>query len=182
MTHGSPALRRSAWAADSSRIRLSSLTRVGTGAAAAFAVVGLAFASGGYPPADHGIVILAFALVVLVASLVADAVPVDRLSLLLFSGLVGLALWELASVTWAAAAAWPVLEAERGLIYAAAAAALVLVVRRDRVVSLVVGIVAGTTFVAVYALATRVFPGHIGGPGRPDRREPARRAERLRVN
>ena len=75
MTHGSRALRRSVWAADSSRIRLSSLSRVGTGAAAAVTVVGLAFASGGYPPADHGLIILAFALVVLVASLVVDAVP-----------------------------------------------------------------------------------------------------------
>jgi O-antigen ligase/Flp pilus assembly protein TadD len=104
---------------------------------------------------------------VLVASLVADAVPRDRLSLLFVGGLVGLALWELASVMWAAAAAWPVLEAERGLIYAAAAAALVLVVRRDRVASLVMGIVAGTTLVALYALATRLFPEHVGGAHDP---------------
>jgi hypothetical protein len=69
------ALRRIARRADSSCIRLSSLSRVGTGAAAAVTVVGLAFASGGYPPADHGLIILAFALVVLVASLVVDAVP-----------------------------------------------------------------------------------------------------------
>ena len=103
----------------------------------------------------------------LVASLVADAVPFDRLSLLFVGGLVGLALWELASVIWAAAAAWPALEAERGLIYATAAAALVLVVRPDRVASLVIGIVAGTTFVAIYALATRVFPEHLGGPHDP---------------
>ena len=103
----------------------------------------------------------------LIASLVADAVPRDRLSLLFVGGLVGLALWELASVIWAAAAAWPVLEAERGLIYAAAAAALVLVVRRDRVASLVMGIVAGMTLVALYALATRLFPEHLGGAHDP---------------
>ena len=103
----------------------------------------------------------------LVASLVVDAVPRDRLSLLFVGGLVGLALWELASVMWAAAAAWPVLEAERGLIYAAAAAALVLVVRRGRVASLVMGIVAGTTLVALYALATRLFPEHLGSPHDP---------------
>jgi tetratricopeptide (TPR) repeat protein len=151
------------WAADSSRIRLSSLSRVGTGAAAAVALVVLAFASGGYPPADHGMLILAFALVVLVVSLVADVVPLDRRSLLFVGGLAGLALWELASVAWAAAAAWPVLEAERGLLYAVAGGALVLVVTRGRVVALVAGIVAGTTLVALYALATRLYPGHVGG-------------------
>jgi O-antigen ligase len=97
----------------------------------------------------------------------ADDVPLDRRSLALVGGLAGLALWSLASVAWSPAAAWPVLEAERGLLYAAAAAALMLVVARERVTSLVAGIVAGTTIVSLYALATRLFPGHVGGPYDP---------------
>ena len=132
-------------------------------AAAALTVVTLAFASGGYPPADHGVLILAFALVVLVVVFVADEVPLDRRSMVFVGGLAGLALWALASVAWSPAAAWPVLEAERGLLYAAAAAALVLVVTQERVASLVFGIVAGATVVSAYALATRLFPGHVGG-------------------
>ena len=111
--------------------------------------------------------ILAFALVVLVASLIARAVSLDRRSLLFVGALGGLALWQLASAAWAPAAAWPVLEAERGLIYAAAALVLIVVATRDRIASLVAGIVAGTTIVALYALATRVFPGRLGGATDP---------------
>lgn len=155
-------------AADSSRIRWSSLSRHLTGAAAAVAIVGLAFSSGGYPPAGFGVLVLAFALVVLVVSLVADALPLDRRGLMLLGTLFGLALWQLASVGWAATATWPVLEAERGLLYATAAAALVLVVTRERVTSLVGGIVCGATLVSLYALATRLFPGRVGGAYAPE--------------
>ncbi len=95
--------------------------------------------------------------------LAADEVSLDRRSLALVGGLGGLALWALASVVWAPAAAWPVLDAERGLLYAVAAAALVLVVTRERVTSLLAGVVAGVTVVSLYALATRLFPGHVGG-------------------
>jgi O-antigen ligase len=94
-------------------------------------------------------------------------VQVDRRSLVFVGALAGFALWALASVAWSAAVAWPVLEAERGLIYVAAAAAFVLVVTRERVTALVAGIVAGTTFVALYALGTRLFvddsPDPLGG-------------------
>src|SRR5262249_28112357 len=48
-----------------------------------------------------------------------------------------------------------------------APAPLVLVVPRGRVVPLLSGIVAGVSVVGVYALATRVFPGRIGGPYDP---------------
>jgi len=113
------------------------------------------------------VLILAFALVVLVVVFVADEVPLDPRSVALVGGLAGLALWSLVSVVWSPAAAWPVLEAERGLLYAAAAAALALVVTRARVASLVAGIVAGATAVSLYALATRLFPGHVGGPYDP---------------
>ncbi len=89
--------------------------------------------------------------------------PCDRRSIAFVGALAGLAIWALASVWWSPAAAWPVLEAERALLYAAAAAALVLVVARERVASLVAGIVVGATAVSVYALATRLFPGHVGG-------------------
>ena len=149
--------------ADTWRIRLRSLTILAPGAAAGAAVVTLAFASGGYHPADHGLLTLAFALVALTEVLAADEVSLDRRSLALVGGLAGLTLWALASVVWAPAAAWPVLDAERGLLYAVAAAALVLVVTRERVTSLLAGVVAGVTAVSLYALATRLFPGHVGG-------------------
>lgn len=111
---------------------------------------------------------LAFALVVLVVSLVADSVPFDRRGLVLVGALACLALWQLASTAWAATAAWPVLEAERGLLYTCAAAALVLVVTRERVAALVGGLLCGVTLVSLYALATRLLPGRIGGPYDPE--------------
>jgi O-Antigen ligase len=107
--------------------------------------------------------VLAFALVALTAVLVVDEVWLDPRSLALVGGLAGLALWALASAAWAPAVAWPVLEAERGLLYAVAALALGLVVTPERVVSLLAGIVAGVTAVSLYALATRLFPGRVGG-------------------
>ena len=106
--------------------------------------------------------ILAFALIGLVASLVGDQLPFDRRGLLLVGGLAAFALWQLVSALWAPAAAWPVLEFERGLLYATASAALVLVVTRERVTALTAGIVAGAAAVSLYALATRLYPGRVG--------------------
>jgi hypothetical protein len=139
-----------------------SIASVVTGAAAA-AVVTLSFSSGGYFPADHGLLILGFALVALVAVLVSDQLPVDRRALALIVAVAGLAAWQLLSVLWSATATWPVLEAERSLVYATAAAALVLVITRERAPSLLAGIVVGVGTVSVYALATRLFPERIGG-------------------
>jgi O-Antigen ligase len=140
-----------------------SIARLVTGIAAAAVVVTLSFASGGYFPADHGLLMLGFALVALVAVLVADELELDGRSLALVGALAALACWQLLSILWAPTATWPVLEAERTLVYATAAGALVLVVTRERASSLVAGLVAGISIVALYALATRLFPGHVGG-------------------
>jgi O-Antigen ligase len=102
-----------------------------------------------------------------VAVLVVEDLALDRRSFVLVVGLAGLGVWQLLSTQWSPTATWPVLEAERTLVYAAAAAALVLVVTRERVVPLLTGIVAGVSVVAVYALATRLFPRRVGGPYDP---------------
>src|SRR6185436_14687872 len=58
----------------------------------------------------------------------------------------------------------PVLEAERGILYVAAtAAALLLLSTREASAALLGGIVAGAVLVSLYALGTRLFPGHVGG-------------------
>ncbi|HSJ94588.1 MAG TPA: O-antigen ligase family protein, partial [Gaiellaceae bacterium] len=100
---------------------------------------------------------------VLTVGLVADDATLDRRSLVLPVALAALGLWALASVAWSPAVAWPVLEAERLLLYATAAGALVLVVRPGRVEALLAGIVSGSAAVGLYALSTRLFPGRIGG-------------------
>ena len=56
------------------------------------------------------------------------------------------------------------LEAERGVLYlAAAAAAILLLSFRAAFAALLGGVVAGTVAVALYALATRLFPGRVDG-------------------
>ncbi len=56
------------------------------------------------------------------------------------------------------------MEAERGLLYvAAAAAAIVLLSFREAFAALLGGVVAGVVALSAYALATRLFPGRIGG-------------------
>jgi O-antigen ligase len=143
-----------------------SIANLVTGVAAAGVLVTLSFSSGGYFPADHGLLILGFALVALAAVLVRDELPTDRRTLAVVCALSGLALWQLLSILWSPTATWPVLEAERSLVYATAAAALALVITRERVDALLVGVVVGVGIVSVYGLATRLFP-EVGGPYDP---------------
>lgn len=133
------------------------------GAVAAALVVALAFHSGGYFASEWGLVALAFALAAITALLVADGVGLGRLDALVLAGLSALGLWQLLTIQWSTGAGVPVLEAERTLVYLCAAAALLLCLTPARVPSLLAGVVAGVTAVAVYALGTRLLPGTMGG-------------------
>jgi hypothetical protein len=157
--------------ADSSGIRRSTLSMLGTGVAAALVVVVLAFASGGYLPASYGVLLLAFARLALTSVLVVDDLALDRRTLAFAGGLAGLALWSLASWRWSAAAAWPVLEAERGLLYATAVAALAFVLTRERIPSLVAGSsTAWSTFEEGALVQAAIFRFEPGGRLRRHRR------------
>jgi hypothetical protein len=139
------------------------LVRVAPGVAAAGFVVVLAFHSGGYYASEWGLVAFAFLLATVMVLVLADRVTTDRRRMAMLSALVALMLWQSLSVLWSTGAGVPVLEAERTLLYVAAAAALLLSVTRAMVPSLVGGLVAGVTVVALYALATRLSPGTVGG-------------------
>jgi O-antigen ligase len=96
--------------------------------------------------------------------LIADLPLPGRRELAFLGGLAALALWALASTTWSPGATAQVLEAERGVLYvAAAAAAIFLLSFREAFASLLGGVLAGAVAVALYALATRLFPGRVGG-------------------
>lgn len=128
------------------------------------AVSALAAANGGYFPSEWGLAALGFALVSSTVILVVDAPRPNRLELAFLSGLTALALWAVLSSLWSPGAAAPVLEAERGVVYvAAAAAACLLLSSRDAIPALLGGVVAGAVAVSLYSLATRLFPGHVGG-------------------
>ena len=96
--------------------------------------------------------------------LVADVPRPGPRELAFVGGLAALALWALTSIAWSPGATAPVLEGERGLLYvAAAAAALLLLSFREAAPALLGGVVAGAVAVSLYALATRLVPGHVGG-------------------
>ena len=127
-------------------------------------MTGLGWASGGYFPSEWGLAILAFALVAATAVLVADVPRPGGPAVGFLCGLLALSLWAGLSTIWSAGAAAPVLEAERGLVYVAATAAAVLMLSlRADVRALLGGVVSGAVVVSLYALATRLFPGRVGG-------------------
>jgi hypothetical protein len=127
-------------------------------------VAGLGAVDGGYFPSDWGLAILAFTLVAASAVLIADLPRPGRLELAFVGGLTAFALWALLSTLWSPGATAPVLDAERGLLYVAAAAAAILLLSfREAFSALLGGVVAGAVAVALYALATRLFPGRVGG-------------------
>jgi O-Antigen ligase/Tetratricopeptide repeat len=132
--------------------------------AALIAVAGLGAADGGYFPGDWGLATLGFTLIAVTVLLVSDAPRPGRLELAFLGGLTLFAGWAALSSFWSPGAAAPVLEAERGILYVAAtAAALLLLSTREAAAALLGGIVAGAVLVSLYALGTRLFPGHLGG-------------------
>ena len=151
------------------RIATALLPRVSAGTAAPFltaavAVTGLGAADGGYFPAEWGLATLGFVLVAAGALLLTEPERPRGLALAFLTGLLMLALWAGLSALWSPGAHTPVLEAERGLVYVAAAAAGLLVVRTSAGAgALLAGVLAGTVALSLYALGTRLFPGHLGG-------------------
>ena len=76
---------------------------------------------------------------------------------LVVGALLGLAAWQLLSGRWAIDLDATVLEAERTLVYAGAAASAFLIVSRDRAQALVLGVLAGTGIVTVGGLLEHVL-------------------------
>ena len=127
-------------------------------------MAGLGAVDGGYFPGDWGLATIALLLVAATTVLVADLARPGRLELAFVAGLAALATWAALSTAWSPGATAPVLEAERGLLYAAAAAAAALLLSfRDALPAILGGVVAGAVAVSTYALATRLYPGRVGG-------------------
>jgi len=136
--------------------------------AAFAAVVGLGVADGGYFPTEWGLATLGFALVGITVLVVADTASLGRRELAFVAGLLLLASWAALSALWSAGAGAPVLQAERGVLYVAAAGAALLLLALPRAApGLLGGIVAGAVGLSLYGLGTRLFPGHIGGAYHP---------------
>ena len=136
--------------------------------AAFAAVVGLGVADGGYFPTEWGLATLGFALVAVTVLVVAETPSLGRRQLAFLAGLALLAGWAALSALWSAGAGAQVLQAERGVLYlAAAAAALLLLAVPGTAPGLLGGVVAGAVGLSLYGLGTRLFPGHLGGAYHP---------------
>lgn len=121
------------------------------------AVAGLGFADGGYVATSWGWAAIGLAGVA-VAALVAR--PRVRLSRVELGFLVALALfvaWAALSATWSRSAPATLLEAQRLLLYLAAAAAFLLAGSRSTVRSLLGGVLAGITAVGIGNVLIRLF-------------------------
>jgi hypothetical protein len=143
------------------------LSRVAPGpAAAALAVaalvVVLARGSGGYFPSDWGLALLACALLAAGAVLVRDRLDAGLLDAAFAGGLLAFVGWTALSALWADSAGPPVEDAERALVYAAAAAALALAVPRDAVDAVALGVFAAAVAICLYGLVAHLFPGELG--------------------
>src|SRR5919199_974120 len=79
----------------------------------------------------------------------------------MLGGLVAFAGWVALSTVWSVSSAQPVLETERDLVYVAAVAALFCVASRRSFPWIAGALLAAIYSVAMYPLATRLFPGDL---------------------
>jgi hypothetical protein len=132
------------------------------GLAACVAVGAFGFANGGYFPVSWGWGSLALLVLVAAALAVGVAVELGTLDALFLGGFAGLAGWIALSLLWTVGVPDTVLEIERVLVYLAAVAAGVLLLRRRSVAAVVIGLWGALAVVGTYALLTRLFPDHFG--------------------
>jgi hypothetical protein len=116
----------------------------------------------GYFPPSWGWSSLAFLLAAATTLIVADRVDLARLDALFVAGLATLVAWAGLSAVWSESVPRTVLELERGIVYVAGAAALLLLVRRGGAPWIAGGVLAATGAVTLYALATRLYPDRFG--------------------
>jgi hypothetical protein len=135
---------------------------IAAGLTAAGGVAGLGFANGGYFPVSWGWGALAFFIVAAVALVVSKPRVPTGLGLTAFGLLAALAAWTLGSTAWSLDVTETVEEAERTLVYVAAAAAMLLLVTASRAFGVLVGVWAATTALAVAGLAIWLFPQEMG--------------------
>jgi O-Antigen ligase/Tetratricopeptide repeat len=132
-------------------------------AALAFAVLAVTARSGGaFLPSTWGWSALGPLLAAIAALSLADRLELDRVDQA-FLGLLGLlVLWTGLSAVWSESVPQTASEVERDLVYVSAVAALLLLTTRRHVGALAGGMVAATTGICGFGLATRLFPERFG--------------------
>jgi hypothetical protein len=124
-------------------------------------VVGLAGAQGGYFPSAWGWATFPLLWVAALALVLRERVRLSGSERAFLGFLVALTGWILLSAAWSAAPAASILESQRGLLYVAGAAAVLLVTRSRDVPAMLGGLLAGISAIALVSLATRLFPDRV---------------------
>jgi hypothetical protein len=125
-------------------------------------VLGLGFAEGGYFATAWGWAALAFLWCGAVTLVLKRKLRIGVLDAVFVGDLAALLMWTLASTIWSASPSESVLEVQRGLVYLAAAATLVVVVERRSVGWLLGGLLGAIGLTCGYGLMTRLFPRTFG--------------------
>jgi hypothetical protein len=122
------------------------------------ATASLAAAQGAYFPSAWNWGALALAWTAGLALAFPRGLSLSRPELAFLGLLGGLAGWIALSLAWTASTPETVDEVQRALLYVTAAAAFLLLVRRDAVALLIEALLAAVAGICAYALATRLFP------------------------
>jgi O-Antigen ligase/Tetratricopeptide repeat len=130
--------------------------RLATVLVPATVIAAVAWSSGGYFPRTWGAVLLAEAIALAAVAILADQIELNRHALMLVGALSALAVWAAVSRAWAVAPDAAILEAERALLYAGAAAAAFLAVPRRRSEDLVLAVLVGAAIVTCGGLVEHV--------------------------
>jgi hypothetical protein len=125
-------------------------------------VASLSFANGGYYPSSWSWGTLVLLWVAVIALVATEVEQPGRAGLAFLAGLSGLAALSAASAAWSPTATNSLLAAQRVGLYAALAAAAIVVVRKSTVTALLAGCWLGGVLVCAYALMTRLLPDRFG--------------------
>jgi hypothetical protein len=132
-------------------------------ALAAFApVFGLAAAQGGYFPTSWGWTSVPLLLAVAIAVIVRNEVHLSTTEAILLTVLAAWVGWIALSAAWSVALASSVLEVERGLVYVAAVATVVVLSRERSVRHVLGGLLFAISLIAAFSLLTRLVPDRFG--------------------
>jgi O-antigen ligase len=130
----------------------------GLAAAVVIAVVGVA--SGGYFPRTWRLATIALAALAGAGLLARKRIVLARRDWVYLALLAALTVWTGLSARWSGQRTTSLLEAERDLLYVAAALAILVAVERAAVAQVLGGIVAGATAVSAYGVGKFVIGGH----------------------
>jgi hypothetical protein len=142
---------------------LPDLRAFGVGVGATAGMGALAAADGGYfAPAWGWTALVGFWIAAAWLLLGRAELRAGALGTAFLGAFAGLAGWTWLSLAWSDNTVQTALEGFRALAYLGAAAALLLVVRRETAPALIRGVFAAITLVSLYGLATRLFPDRLG--------------------